>query len=213
MQITIKTACSLLGVSRATLYRRLHSGELQCSRTDEGTAFFTPEHLSLTEAQVTERLSQNVVIDSRYEDVGKNLPTSPQVEPTTFSPRPLTPYEQKQLDDLEFAEKYKAGNACDSFGNSIKNAKVSLLGPVVEAHAPARQFGDSHMVEGLKIKTDSPPSAISSDEFQERWHPGQARRMDEMREAQGFRKPSQQERKQALDSSMILAAMRQGYSR
>lgn len=62
----------------------------------------------------------------------------------SFTPRPLSPIEQKEAEDRAFAARYLDGLESDGCGNTIKEKKCSLLGPRnEESSAPAET--QSHM--------------------------------------------------------------------
>lgn len=151
---------------------------------------------------------------------------APAVEPEP-APRPesapepeLPPIEQRALEDAEFAEAYKRGEATDSAGNTIIGSNdrfpskglQSLLGPVEEQpeHKPS---GVSHMDPNLVCNPDVPHNPVDSDEFNELWHPGHKDRKAAMYRDARIPQPSEQQVKQHVDRAAILAAFRQGYSR
>lgn len=149
MQLSIKQACAILGISRTTLYRRLTAGTLQCTRSAEQQkgfeqiVHFSPEQLGLNESQVLARLSaHDVTVNENYEDPRDKVSLRPESAPSdklserpaprgdfaasditipsaAFQPRELTVLEQKALSDIEFAQEFQAGNAVDSCGNSV----------------------------------------------------------------------------------------------
>jgi excisionase family DNA binding protein len=232
MTISIKEACKLLGCSRATIYRRLHTGELKCTRTapdgvGHQTVTFTPEQLGMTEAQVAARLSGHDVPINAYYEANADFAfgqapcgeIAARVE-ESFRPRPLTTIERKQLDDLEFAERYTAGEASDSMGNTITggNRNWRSQGPVtaIGPRSPRRKAKPSpfsHMNPALLGDASAQPHKITSDETEERWHPGHLKRKEAMYADAKIKMPSEQEQKQSLDVAAISAAFRAGYSR
>ena len=229
MTISIPDACKLLGISRATLYRRLKAGELQCTRTAPNgvghqSVTFSPAQLGMTAEQA--RLgSQDVQVNPNYEEpctnfVQRPAPSADLAERgANFAPRDLSTIERRQLDDLEFAEQYKAGNAVDSCGNSISGNRKwptkgvqTIIGPV-EPRPRHKPSPFAHMEPALLGDAGVPPNPVSSDAVNELWHPGHLKRKAEMYADAGLKEPSQQEQKQIVDRAVIAAAFRQGYSR
>ncbi len=211
-----KEAAAALGISVRNFERRIQHGKIKgvtdSTRGQFGQKFYSYSTLGLIDPEERKASPADVPVNPIYEE------PSPMDErsASSFVPRELSPREQKQLDDSQFAEAYKSGDATDSFGNRIGNAKVSLLGPVVESHEkPARQFGDSHMPEGMKAKagTSGNDSVLASADFEERWHPGTKARTEKMYESAGMRKPSQQQAKQMVDIAVIRESFKHGYSR
>jgi excisionase family DNA binding protein len=221
MTISIKEACSILRVSRATIYRRLHTGELQCSKTAPNgighqTVTFSPAQLGMTEAQINGFHPTPVPSGGTRPPCGE---IAARVE-ESFQPRALTTIERRQLEDLEFAEKYVAGEATDSMGNTITGGNRNW-----RAHGPVTAIGPrssepktkpdlfSHMNPALLGNANAPHNLIDSDDVAERWHPGHAKRKEAMYADAKIKVPSQQEQKQSLDLAAISAAFRAGYSR
>jgi excisionase family DNA binding protein len=219
MTISIPDACKLLGISRATLYRRIKSGELHCTRTaPDGVGrqcvTFTPAQLGMKAEQVTTRPAEHdVPVNKYYEESSPNLGEHPAPcgEVAAFVPRPLSPFEQQQLSDLEFSERFKAGEATDSIGNTKTRSSRTIIGPR-EPRVRVRLLGNEHMTSPTG-NTNVPTNRINSDELEERWHPGAAERKEKMYADSGERQPSTQETKKALDHAAIAAAFRAGYSR
>jgi excisionase family DNA binding protein len=231
MTLSIKEACTVLGISRATIYRKMHTGELKCSRTapdgvGHQSVTFTPQQLGITEAQIKGEISlHDVPVNAYYEGAVTHSVTAPPCAEKSpimesFQPRPLTAIERRQLDDLEFAEKYVAGEATDSMGNSITGGN-----PNWRAHGPVTALGPrsprpkqrpdlfSHMVKGTLSDPTAPHNPVDSDEVEELRHPSHLKRKADMYQNTGLKKPSDQERKQVLDVAAISAAFRAGYSR
>jgi len=197
-QLTAKETCALLGISRATLGRRMVTGEVK---------FIKLPH----------KRQSLLFIFAEPDDVLPAPKPVPQPEPAKTAPvKPLipdSPIETKMADDMMFAERYVAGRASDSLGNKIDGTNdrrptrgtVSLIGPQ-ESRIRHRPDTASHMVPALVGNADTPHNPVDSDEFMELLHPGHMERIAAMYKGDGLKQPSEQERKQVTDIRVIREA-------
>jgi hypothetical protein len=109
------------------------------------------------------------------------------------------------LDDLEFAEKQKAGLAFYSSGNSITTTTIRPR-PRPKLHH------NEHMNPAL-IGDASAVNPFASHEIEDIWHPEAKAARKKMYADSDERQPTEQERKTTLDHAAITAAFRHGYSR
>ena len=207
-----KQAADLLGICVKTLQRRMKDGTYKYTKIGKG---------QYAEVQFT------------YADIGLHEPVEPAPTPELVITEPLPEPEPepvladaeiRQQADWEFAGRYLSGHATDSCGNKIDgtNARFltgskSLIGIGPEDRAqPQRQDTTSHMVRelvGSGVHAMSVPRPLESDDFNERWQPGNKQRMEQMYRDAGVRQPSAQEQKRVLDRAAINAAFRQGFVR
>jgi len=226
--LVMREVAALLRCSTKTVQRLIKAGKL----TATYGKLFDPARISRTsfEAYIGDALSKcnfdpepsaplsgaHVEGSSLHSDVGRSS-TDVQSEPSPESSgklpeHPLDPIEAQRRADLEFAERYLAGQETDSSGNRVGPASASLLGPI-QRQERRRPNTTAHMDERLVANADAAPNPVNSDDFNELWHPGHKDRVRAMYQQSGLRQPSEQEKKKALDVAAVRAAFQQGYSR
>ena len=118
MTLDKKQAADALYISLRTLERRMKAGVYKFTRTGEGQwaeVSFTYADLGLSEPTPA----------PKYNDFGKEFdqptPVSEPAKPTLKMREP-SPLETKQAKDLAFAERYRMGEATDSYGNDVNGS-------------------------------------------------------------------------------------------
>ncbi|HXJ89138.1 MAG TPA: hypothetical protein VMS18_20135 [Candidatus Binatia bacterium] len=178
MTLTRKQCADLLGISLSTFQRRVAKGIYGA-----GTKIPNEKNPQMSEVLYS------------YSDLGLPEPGPMQGELPLASPEPLadnlsatvptlgetSPTSNVDLQltaDLAFAEKYKRGEATDSFGNSIGcNPQVSALGPIEPPAPQPRILGDEHMPDDRRKQLPLDESGMTAHAGSDD-HPLIARRTD-----------------------------------
>jgi hypothetical protein len=154
MTLNKQQAADALYISIRTLDRRMKDGSYKYTRTGEGQwaeVTFTYADLGLPEPKE---------IPLPYQD--ERTPQTIAVPKPALMLRPLSPMEKKEAEDRAFAADYLAGNATDSYGNTIDETnpncptagvQCGVTKPPVET--PVTKETQSHMNPALLGDHDS----------------------------------------------------------
>jgi hypothetical protein len=144
MALNKKQAAKALYISLRTLERRMKAGTYKFTSTGEGhwaEVSFSCADLGLPEPKEAVSLPYQDV------DMPQRAPEQPQ---KAFPTRKPSPIDVKTASDLEFAERYRAGEATDSYGNDINGS--NKLCPTIGA-----QCG----VKSRDVEVSLPPDSQS----------------------------------------------------
>jgi hypothetical protein len=199
--MTKKEACQLLSISERTLQRRVAAGIYTCTRI--GTGQFAALDFSHSDIGLPEP-----VIEAAPEPTPTvAVAVAPLPEPVRESaPRELTQAEK----DAQFAEAYKAGYACDSYGNTIDDSEPKRSLGYFEPSPPVESNKDYQISKRApEIGTDGQPIEHGGSDN----HPLIARRIANGEFQGGEKKPRHpnQTRQDCLNE--IFRDIRRGYSR
>ena len=166
----IDEAMKMLGCSRATAYRLRKAGKLASA---------------LKKASPKER---DVPIDPYYENASAPAPVAESAAPLqeSLTPRELSDTERRELEDADYAERYKKGEATDSYGNTLTgnqrfpSGKISALGPMEPAPPKQRVGCDDHMeMHGWHERFIPRVAKPWDDDCRELWSPGHIAKLRE----------------------------------
>lgn len=204
MRLSKKDAAQRLGISIKSLEKKLKAGLIPFEKMPDtiGNGFkgnarvwvFLPDPVPVPPS-CPEHERADVRVNAQYDDY-----------PTAAS------LADPAKHDRTFAERYLAGEACDSLGNRHDGvARKSLLGPTDTEKLPEPKSDCcAHMDPALigtpgHQRTENP---VDSDDFRELLSPGHKERMAELYRSCGVRPLSQQQEKERVDKLRINAAFR-----
>jgi len=166
MTLNKKQASDALYISLRTLERRMKAGVYKFTRTGEGQwaeVSFTYADLGLTEPETVQP----------YNDFGKEFdePTPvPEPAKPALKMREPSSIERKIEDDLAFADRYKSGEATDSYGNDVNGSNKLCPESGVQCGVKARDVEQgppketqSHMDPALLGNRDTLGNLINLD--------------------------------------------------